>query len=304
MNELCKRLIRECGEPVFGLVLLDIDFFLRYCVRFSAEECDQIWDKMRAFVASAFGGRAVCRSTAGDEMAVLLPGMTKEQAVKRTDEVRKSFRRQNFLPDSLAKYAPLRMSFSAGVTACPQDDTDPDRLSRLAVSALFLAKAGRRNQVASLDLSQREAAEERRLWDERLSVQTVLGSWGRVGRVTVPIRGRDALLFEPQAIAADELGRLYVADTDNHQVVRLDGDRVYPVAGCGEFGYTGDGGPALKARLNKPTAIWVRWQRLYIADTGNDVIREVNLRGEKFIPWQAAAVPGIPGTAARRQRRG
>lgn len=258
-------------------MLIDVDFFLRYRARFSERDCGHIWAQMRRFVASAFGEGAICRFSSGDEMAVLLPSASREEAAERADRVRRAFRRQNFLPPSLAGYAPLRMSFSAGVVACPQDGVDPDRLSRLAVSALFLAKAGRRNQVAVLSTST-GPAQGRRLWDTRLSVQTVLGRWGRVGRVSASVNATQGLLYEPQAVAADGMGRLFVADTDNHQALCLEGGQVFPVAGCGEFGYTGDEGPATRARLNKPTALCVHGQKLLIADTGNDAVREVDLR--------------------------
>ena len=88
---------------------------------------------------------------------------------------------------------------------------------------------------------------------------------------------------------------MYVADTDNHQVLCLERGRAYPVAGCGVPGYAGDGGPALQARLNKPTAVWARWQRLYIADTGNDVVRQVDLRTGMMYPLAGCGRAGHSG---------
>ena len=295
MNALCRRLMEQCSEKVYSLVLLDVDFFLRYRARFSPGECDEIWRCMRAFLLSAFGPHAVCETTGSDEMAVLLPGVPRDEAVRQADEVRTMFRRQNFLPASLSRFAPLRMSFSAGVVGCPLDDSAPERLGRLAVSALFMAKAGRRNQVYAFPAASSREPPGRRLWDERLCVNTVLGRFGCVGRTTGPTAGSDALLFEPQGLACDELGRVYVADTDNHQVLCLECGRAYPVAGSGSPGYAGDGAPALQARLNKPTAVWVRWQRLYIADTGNDAVRQVDLRTGTIAPLAGCAHAGYSG---------
>jgi hypothetical protein len=51
---------------------------------------------------------------------------------------------------------------------------------------------------------------------------------------------------------------------------------IYTVAGDGKFGYSGDGGQATRAELNGPTGMAVDAQgNVYVADSGNSVIREV-----------------------------
>src|SRR3954468_18261911 len=48
-------------------------------------------------------------------------------------------------------------------------------------------------------------------------------------------------------------------------------------AGTGEKGYSGDGGPAAKARLNQPFAVaFDRFGNLHFSDTGNHCIRRVD----------------------------
>jgi len=65
--------------------------------------------------------------------------------------------------------------------------------------------------------------------------------------------GVSAALRFPEGVAVDKLGRLYIADTANHRLRRLDVDGVIvTVAGTGLAGSTGDGGPALSARLSMP----------------------------------------------------
>ncbi len=105
------------------------------------------------------------------------------------------------------------------------------------------------------------------------------GAWGYSGDGGVPTA---ATLSNPQSVATDNLGNLYVADSIN-QVVRqvsISTGRITTVVGTGRAAYTGDGGPAVKATLNTPTGIAFDGAgNLYIADQGNNVIRKVSAAG-------------------------
>ena len=86
-----------------------------------------------------------------------------------------------------------------------------------------------------------------------------------------------AQLNTPQGLAIDSTGRVYIADTLNNRVRRVDPDgTIHTVAGTGESGYEGDGKPAVEARLSLPTGLAIGFDDgLFIADTGNNVIREL-----------------------------
>jgi DNA-binding beta-propeller fold protein YncE len=75
--------------------------------------------------------------------------------------------------------------------------------------------------------------------------------------------------------------RLFVVERDKHRVVQVDLDEgsVAPVAGFGEYGFSGDGMDARLARLNRPdgVALDVNHQLLYIADMENHRVRRVHL---------------------------
>ena len=90
----------------------------------------------------------------------------------------------------------------------------------------------------------------------------------------------DALLNFPTAIAADAEGDLYIADTMNHRIRRVDArtGRITTIAGVGLPRFGGDGGPSVAAGLNEPAALVVQGARLYVADQSNNRIRMVNLR--------------------------
>ena len=68
-----------------------------------------------------------------------------------------------------------------------------------------------------------------------------------------------ALLNGPFDVGFDADGNLYFSDTFNHCIRRVDARTgiITTVAGCGEAGYSGDGGPAIHARFNEPYGIAV-----------------------------------------------
>jgi hypothetical protein len=82
------------------------------------------------------------------------------------------------------------------------------------------------------------------------------------------------------ALALDDAGRLYIADTENHRIRRVDFSLgiIETVAGVGSAGFSGDGGPATAAALSHPRDIEIGpGQRLFIADTENQRVRAVDL---------------------------
>jgi uncharacterized protein (TIGR03437 family) len=92
----------------------------------------------------------------------------------------------------------------------------------------------------------------------------------------------NAELHNPQGVAVDAVGNVYIADTLNNRIrmVTLDGV-IHTVAGNGIAAFKGDGGQALNASLNHPAGVAVDTAgNLYIADTFNQRIRMVLTNGK------------------------
>lgn len=109
----------------------------------------------------------------------------------------------------------------------------------------------------------------------------VIAGDGRRGVAGSGLFGGDVDLGSPQSLSVDLAGRVYLADSYNHVVVRVDPDGgLTRVAGTGEPGSEGDGGPAVEAMLDQPYDARVDERgNLYIADYGNHRIRRVTPAG-------------------------
>ena len=93
-----------------------------------------------------------------------------------------------------------------------------------------------------------------------------------------------AKLYGPNDICLDAQGNLYIADRDNHCIRKVNTSGIITtIAGIGgslNYGFTGDGGAATAAKLNKPQSISVdNLGNLYISDYTNNRIRKVNTSG-------------------------
>ncbi len=107
-------------------------------------------------------------------------------------------------------------------------------------------------------------------------ISTVAGS-GLRGYTGDNVPATETGLFRPTDVAADAVGRILIADQENHRIRRVDSDGlITTVAGSGAKGFSGDGGPATSAALSSPTAIALDTHgNLFIVDRDNHRIRRV-----------------------------
>lgn len=115
-----------------------------------------------------------------------------------------------------------------------------------------------------------------------------------------------ACMNEPYEVRFDGDGNLYVVEMRNHVVRRIDAKSgiISTVAGTGQPGFGGDGGPATEALLRTPHSIALdRRGGLYIADIGNHRIRRVDLAANTIETVAGNGVRELPTDGSLAQGR-
>ncbi len=112
------------------------------------------------------------------------------------------------------------------------------------------------------------------------NITTVAGT-GTAGYNGDNIPATSAQLSDPEAVAVDGAGDLYIADRFNYRVRKVDtSGNITTVAGTGTAGYNGDGIPASTAQLTEPTGLALDGVgNLYIADFAGQRVRKVDTSG-------------------------
>jgi streptogramin lyase len=132
------------------------------------------------------------------------------------------------------------------------------------------------------------------------TIRTVVGTgspgYGGDGRT-----GPEAQLHNPHELRFDPSGNLFIADTSNNAIRRYDlkSGKVSTYAGTGDQGYSGDGGPATKARFNGPISIQFNPDGdLFIADIGNHLVRRVDSKTGILTTFAGTGKPGTTPNGA------
>ena len=108
----------------------------------------------------------------------------------------------------------------------------------------------------------------------------------------------NASLNSPSGVAVDSAGNVYIADTYNQRIreVVAESGAIETVAGNGTSGFNGDGAAATSAELNSPSGVAVdSTGNIYIADTGNQRIREVIAATGKIVTIAGNGTGGYNG---------
>ena len=149
-----------------------------------------------------------------------------------------------------------------------------------------------------------------RIWKVDLTTdeKTLIAGTGRRGYQGDGDTATTAQLNEPYELRFSQSGDIYFVEMQNHVIRKITKTTgvISTIAGTGSPGFSGDGGPANRAKLNRPHSLVIddHHQKIYVADIGNHRIRAIDLTtgiistlagtGEKKLPTDGQASEGGP----------
>lgn len=140
--------------------------------------------------------------------------------------------------------------------------------------------------------------EERRIWriDPADGSLTTLAGTGLNAASPDGTPATEASLQDPRGVAVDVDGTVYFTERTGHRVRYIDGNgALQTLAGDGVEGFSGDGGPAADAQLSTPGGLGIAAGILYVADTGNDRVRAIDLEAGTIETVAGNGIRGYSG---------
>lgn len=140
----------------FSIVLIDIDDFKRVNDEYGHLAGDRVLQALAGILKRILRKVDVIARYGGEEFILLLPNTGKEEASVIANRIREEISRTTFeCPSEKGRRVICPITISGGVTTCPDDFSDPDRLLSAADKAMYEAKALGKNRIV---LFQKEAA--------------------------------------------------------------------------------------------------------------------------------------------------
>jgi diguanylate cyclase (GGDEF)-like protein len=141
-------------EAPIGIILMDIDHFKRVNDTYGHEAGDMLLAALGGFFKKHIRQEDVPCRYGGEEILLILPDANLENTYKRAEELRDLIARFDVKHLGL----PLgKITASFGVASCPEHGENMEDVIRAADAALYLAKAGGRNQVVIADVAHQNA---------------------------------------------------------------------------------------------------------------------------------------------------
>jgi sugar lactone lactonase YvrE len=204
------------------------------------------------------------------------PFATALAAVRVSNASGETFTEFLYLPPTIDEIGPGDVTTIAGVGNFVGE-------GRLATQAIVEAQGTAVDAAGNLYLGEENGGQVRKL-DQSGRITTIAGT-GVIGFSGDGGPATDAQFNWPMGLAIDRSGNIFIADTtQNNRVRRIDAATgiVNTIAGNGQRGYSGDGGPATQAQLNTPDGCSVAVDaqgNVYVLDAGNQRVRKIDTSG-------------------------
>jgi len=149
-DETLEREIQRGAREstTIGVLVMDVDFFKKFNDSFGHQAGDRVLSAIGSLLRKKTRGADVASRMGGEELALVLPGASREDAAKRAEEIREAVAQMDVTYDG-RNIGPVTLSI--GVAVFPQHGNTADDVVRVADAALYRAKREGRNRVIVAD---------------------------------------------------------------------------------------------------------------------------------------------------------
>ena len=137
------RLREELKKWSVSLIIADIDHFKKVNDTFGHQEGDVVLKSVAKIVSDTVGEKGICCRYGGEEFAIILPNIKKDDAIKIAEEIREKIHDYKFVLKN--KEHPVTASF--GISSSQDSSVHPRELIEEADQELYRAKDTGRNKV-------------------------------------------------------------------------------------------------------------------------------------------------------------
>jgi diguanylate cyclase (GGDEF)-like protein len=147
-EERLRAAMRQAAvnERPVSLAFIDVDHFKSVNDMYGHSAGDVVLVSLAKLVLEMAGSQAVLGRYGGDEFAVLLPEVEREQAFLTLERIRSAVEQKTDY-GQVGEQAPLRLTISAGIASFPIDGRNENELLRMADAAVYRAKMTHRNSI-------------------------------------------------------------------------------------------------------------------------------------------------------------
>lgn len=256
-----------------AVALMNIDFFSNINDKIGRENGDRVLKRISSFLTK--DKKILVARYGGDEFVILYVNKDDDHIKENIKCIKKMLYKNKFI--DVYPYEKVPIKFSIGVAFSSDNLRGTFLLLKSAEIALLNAKKKGRNRI---EFSQ---GQKMNFIKNEGICTTVIGRSLKGQSINNEV-AYFASISQPYGVDLDINGDLLYVDRSNHQVKRIQNNRIYNVAGCGKCGFSGDGHAPIDAKLCKPSGIAVHESgRIYIADTGNHCIRVIDKKVIKRI---------------------
>jgi diguanylate cyclase (GGDEF)-like protein len=274
----------KSSNKKFSLLMIDIDHFKKINDTYGHPVGDLVLEKISMVLKALTDKKGTVSRYGGEELTVILPGYTEDDAFKMAEEIRSYI---SSLKITLEKGENLKVTVSMGIAVFPKDGSDAFKLLKASDRALYSAKESGRDRVISFSEIRETKEEYKEHKEEKVRIEEkAVQTQPKYRTIRTDVK---PLLLSDKLSGQSHIRDVYITPDGNIYLLDSLQSKVAIFNKTGEllnvFGKKGEG---VSDAMMEPTSINVdREGWIWITDSGNHAIKAFDNLGGSIITISA-----------------